>query len=311
MLVRTSAASGLAGLLLLAAAVPSAAEDIVIVDTLRGGSGSADVVLNPRDASADGGASGQVHRATQVGRASTTERTCTHMGEPIDCTSSFGVWSHDLQCWVQRMSPQPDADDRLWAGRTDGAIYWCQPPSIAGAIGGGHACWAPSAGAAGAPILADPVTLAEEAIDSMNLRAITIGVTPPEGPGSYTLLGIPTWMWVEDPTPRTWGPIRRSASAGAVTVSADARVTKVVWDMGDGTVVSCGTGTPYDEGFGEDPSPDCGHRYRAPGRYQVSATSYWVVDWAGAGQSGTIRFTLRRDASVWVREALGLISRQG
>ena len=233
------------------------------------------------------------------------------MGEKIDCTSSYGVWSQADQCWVQRMSPQPPVDDPLWGGRTEGAIYWCQPPSIAVAIGGGHAFWAPSAGAAGAPVLVDPVTLAEEAIDSMNLRAVSVGITPPEGADTYTLLGIPTWMWVEDPTPRTWGPIRRSASAGAVTVSADAQVAKVVWDMGDGTIVSCGRGTAYDPPYDAEPSPNCGHRYEAPGKYQVTATSYWEVDWAGAGQSGTITFTLSRDASVWVREAHGLISQQG
>lgn len=233
------------------------------------------------------------------------------MGEEIDCTSSFGVWSQADECWVQRMSPQPDADDPLWAGRTEGAIYWCQPPSVGGSIGGGHAFWAPSAGAAGAPVLVDPVTLAEEAIDSMNLRAVDIGITPPEGAGSYTLLGIPTWMWVEDPTPRTWGPIRRSASAGAVTVSADAKVRRVVWDMGDGTVVSCGKGTPYTAAYDDGLSPTCGHTYQSPGTYQVTATSSWEVDWAGAGQSGTITFTLSRDATVWVREAHGLISQQG
>jgi hypothetical protein len=233
------------------------------------------------------------------------------MGEKIDCTSSYGVWSQADECWVQRMSPQPPADDPLWGGRTEGAIYWCQPPSVTGSIGGGHAFWAPTAGAAGAPLLVDPVTMAEEAIESMNLRAISVGITPPEGPDSYTLFGIPTWMWVDDPAPRTWGPIRRSASAGAVTVTANARVAKVVWDMGDGTVVSCGKGTPYDPAFEAEPSPNCGHVYQDPGTYQVTATSHWDVDWSGAGQSGTITFTLSRDASVWVREAHGLISQQG
>jgi hypothetical protein len=159
--------------------------------------------------------------------------------------------------------------------------------------------------------MVDPVTLAEEAIERMDLRAVDVGITPPPGPETYTLVGIPTWLWVDEPSPRTWGPISRSASAGSVSVAATARVTSVVWGMGDGTTVVCGKGTPYDPAFDADPSPTCGHRYAAAGRYDVTATAEWAVDWAGAGQSGTITFTLSRDTSIWVREARGLISQQG
>ncbi len=311
MLARGGSAAMIAGLAVLAVATPSAADDQVLIDTLHRGSGSADVVLNPHaDGSGPGAVTGGGRGASNGSRSATTSK-CTYLGDKVDCTSSFGPWSQADHCWLQRMSPQPAPDDPLWAGHTDGAIYWCQPPPMPGSIGGGHAFWAPAPGATGAPMLVDPVTLAEQAIDSMNLRAVGAGITPPEGADTYTLLGIPTWMWVGDPTPRTWGPIRRSASAGAVTVSADAKVTKVVWDMGDGTNVSCGKGTAYDQAYNAGPSPNCGHRYEAPGKYQVTATSYWEVDWSGAGQSGTITFTLSRDASVWVREAHGLISQQG
>lgn len=309
-MLRSLAVGSLVLALLPGAMAPAQADDGP-VQLMPGIDGTTkEVLLKPKDPGDPGATSGG-GRGTSSGTRSAATRTCTHMGEKIDCTSSFGAWSQADECWVQRMSPQPLADDPLWGGRTDGAIYWCQPPSVTGSIGGGHAFWAPSAGAAGAPVLVDPVTLAEEAIDSMNLRAISVGITPPEGPDSYTLLGIPTWMWVDDPAPRTWGPIRRNASAGAVTVTANARVAKVVWDMGDGTIVSCGKGTPYEPAFAAEPSPNCGHVYEAPGTYQVTATSYWDVDWAGAGQSGTIAFTLTRDASVWVREAHGLISQQG
>lgn len=310
MLTRSLAITSIATVGVVLASLPAAADDPVAIDRGRHGAGqSAEVVLNPRDSGDGGASSGGGGKSTGVG--SPRSHTCLYQGTKVDCTSSFGVWSQSDECWVQRMSPQPSFDDPLWSGREDGAIYWCQPPARAGSIGGGHAFWAPSAGAAGAPVLVDPVTLAEEAVESMHLQAIGVGITPPQGPDTYTLVGIPTWMWVDDPTPRTWGPIRRSTSAGAVTVTANAKATKVVWDMGDGDVVSCGTGTPYDPTYQAEPSPNCGHVYAAPGRYHVTATSYWEVDWAGAGQSGTITFTLTRDAAVWVREAYGLISRQG
>lgn len=283
----------------------AAAEDGPVDVAVGASHGSADVVLNPREE----GTTGALRPSETGDQRATSERTCTFDGRPVDCTTSFGVWSQELKCWVQRMSPQPPPGSPSWQGHTDGVMYWCTSPEFTGA--GDFEFWAPDAGAAGAPMLVDPVTLAEEAIESMSLRAVRVGITPPEGPDTYTLLGIPTWMWVEQPDTRTWGPISRNATAGTVTVSATARVTKVVWDMGDGTVVSCAKGAPYDPSFGAQRSPDCGHAYAAPGRYRVTATSYWEVDWSGAGQAGTITFTLARGASVWVREAHGLISQQG
>lgn len=235
--------------------------------------------------------------------------TCTYEGEPIPCTSAAGVWNGERGCYVQRMSPQPPFDYPGWNGRTDGSLYMCYSPSGGGM--GDYEFWAPAAGAAGAPVLVDPVTVAEEAVDSMDLRAVEIGITPPPGPDSYTLLGLPTWLWVADPTPNTWGPISRTASSDGVSVTATARVDKVVWDMGDGTQLSCGKGTPYHVAFDDDPSPTCGHTYRGPGTFPVTATSYWEVDWSGAGQSGTITFTLSRDTSVTVREAFALVTEQG
>ena len=81
--------------------------------------------------------------------------------------------------------------------------------------------------------------------------------------------------------------------------------------MGDGTTVSCGQGTAYEVWRDADPSPTCGHRYAAPGEYAVTATSYWDVDWSGAGQSGTITFTLSQGSSVRVSEAFALVTEQG
>lgn len=247
------------------------------------------------------------------GSANPGTRTCESFGVEVDCSSEFGAWNAALSCWVEPMSPQPPKTSSIWKGRTEGTIYWATCPDTTGlaSIGGDHAFWAPSPGAAGAPVSVNPADLADEAVDRMDLRAVQIGITPPPGPDSYTLLGLPTWLWVADPTPNTWGPISRTASSDGVSVTATARVDKVVWDMGDGTQMSCGKGTPYHVAFDDDPSPTCGHTYRGPGTFPVTATSYWEVDWSGAGQSGTITFTLLRDTSVTVREAFALVTEQG
>ena len=105
---------------------------------------------------------------------------------------------------------------------------------------------------------------------TMNLRAITIGMVPESRPGSVGLVGMPNWMWVDQPAANTWGPITRSASAAGWTVTATARVSKVTWDMGDSAPVVCnGPGTPYEDSYGKSASPTCGHTYTRQGTYTV------------------------------------------
>lgn len=309
-MLSTLAALGItAGMVLTAAPAAQASTNDPPPVTLLPGTGGTgkDVEVHPKDP----GGQGNTHGGTKA-KPVTDEpekRTCTFKGVEMPCKNVAGEWSDDLNCWVQRYSPQPPKDYPGWKGHTDGAMYLCTPPDGTGE--GIYDFWAPDTGAPGAPQTVDPVDLAEEAVKSMHLRAVDIGITPPAGPDSYTLIGIPTWLWVDEPSQATWGPITRSASAGAVTVSATAHVSDVVWDMGDGTRVSCGRGTPYAAGHGADPSPTCGHTYATPGRFDVSATSHWTVEWEGAGQAGTITLTLTDDSSVWVRQAHGLISRQG
>ncbi|MFJ3817746.1 hypothetical protein [Streptomyces sp. NPDC090056] len=93
-------------------------------------------------------------------------------------------------------------------------------------------------------------------------------------------------------------------------MTATAKVTRIVWDMGDGKSVTCTTpGTPYRAEFGKQPSPDCGHRYTAPsstastGKYHVTATSTWTIDWqATTGQTGQLIETRQSAVDVTVVE---------
>ena len=142
----------------------------------------------------------------------------------------------------------------------------------------------------------------------MNLHAVRIGMVPEPTPGKVGLVGMPVWMWAQDPDAATWGPVTRSASSGGYTVSATAKVLKVVWSMGDGEVVVCRTpGTAYEDRFGKTSSPDCGYTYTRQGRHRVRATSYWSVDWAGMGQSGTIPLSFSDSAVVTIGEVQVLI----
>ena len=214
----------------------------------------------------------------------------------IPCRTANGVWSDRFQCYVKRMSNQPPNSDQAWEGHKNGALYWCTTPDDQDSM----IVWLPSTPGLPPP---DPRALAWRAIASMDLRAVKIGIVPDDKPGRVGLVGLPTWLWVADRGPSTWGPITRSASERGYTVSATARVERVVWAMGDGEVVVCRKpGIPYEKRFGERSSPECGYRYTKQGLYSVRAASYWVVSWRGMGQSGEIRFQLTANTRIAVGE---------
>ena len=231
--------------------------------------------------------------------------TCIYNHEEIPCTSYAGVWDGD--CYVKASDPQPPKSDSIWRGNDDGLIVECtsylcivQPDQDYVPM-----CpvlviqWAPEL-----PGEADPAELAQQAVSQMHLQGIDIGIVPEEGPDRVGIVGMPQWMWVNEPTPRTFGPIEASATAGDFTVTATAQVDRIVWDMGDGTTVECvGPGTPYEDRFDIMDSPDCGHRYTEQGEYEVTATSYWTVQWEGIGQTGTIPLERTSTANIVMGEA--------
>ena len=220
----------------------------------------------------------------------------------VPCSSDLGWWVPGRDCYAQVLSPQPPQSDPLWGGHTDGAIYLCSlPPGFFGPPPWTFWAGAPPAGPAAPP---DPRVLARQAVTEMNLQAVTIGIVPEDAPGRVGLIGLPTWMWAAAPGPNTMGPIIRSASTGAYTVTATAKVDRVVWSMGDGESVTCtGPGTPYADSFGTSSSPTCGHRYTRQGRYTVTATSFWTVTWNGIGQTGTIPLNFTRGTAITMGEA--------
>ncbi|WP_253868890.1 hypothetical protein [Promicromonospora umidemergens] len=205
--------------------------------------------------------------------------------------------------YIGLADPQPPRDRPVWEGNEDGAIHTALcganqrfGPTVEAEF------WAPDAPEA--PPTPDPAELAEQARAQMNLRAIDIGIVPEDEPGSIGIVGMPQWMWVVDPGRHTMGPITETATAGNFSVTATARVDKIVWNMGDGTTVTCvGSGTPYEDKYDIADSPDCGHRYTRQGEYKVTATSYWILQWQGIGDTGTIEFTLEDSTDIVMGEA--------
>ena len=274
-----------ASFVVVVAVAPSANADGCDVDEETG-----EVVCEDEDGGGNGGGGGDTGGGSS---------TCNYNGREIPCTGPGGsVWSSLHECWIGPSAGELGEDLEPPAGQTkeDGAWHVCYFPPPGSS-------WEYTWVQTGEEVRIDPVVLAQRAIASMDLDPIQIGIVPESGPDMVGLVGLPVWMWVDSPTDDTFGPITASASEGSVSVSATASVSNIVWDMGDGTTVTCtGKGTPYADHYGKQDSPTCGHRYekmstdQPDGAYQVTATSHWVVEWTGGGQSGTIEFDLTTDA---------------
>ncbi|MCT1517139.1 hypothetical protein [Dietzia cercidiphylli] len=119
---------------------------------------------------------------------------------------------------------------------------------------------------------------------------------PEDIEGRVGLVGMPVWMWVENPSPETIGPMQRVVTSGPVVVTLNATMMAVNWDMGDGGHVLCPGAlapfTPYTDVAGDAPSPTCGYRYNRssltePGKqFEVTASSTWQVTWTATTPAG-------------------------
>lgn len=207
---------------------------------------------------------------------------CQWNGRAIPCYDDLLGWFNNGDgCYYKLAEPQPTAPEgQQWYVRTcNGGDLGEQSVVLRDGPPPGY----------GAP--PDPEELARRALASISLLPPRVAVAPrrSKGPG---LVGLPVWMWASGGA-SYFGPLHASASDRGVTVEITARVTRIVWTMGDGTEVTCtGPGTPYaaDGPRAGRTSPDCGYDrgYARAGTYQVSATTFWTVEWSGGGESGEI-----------------------
>lgn len=260
------------------------------------------------------------------GGSAPSKPVCRDQGRVIPCVKDGAWWSASNSCYVSAVDPPPAKSDPAREGNKGGAIYSCVGRRSGGGsvadnagdvrvVGPQNLFWSatpPGGGPPAAAGLPNARTLADQAVARMKMRAPKIGIAPDDAPGSVGLVGLPVWMWVEDPGSHTMGPITKKASSGGHTVTATAKVTKLTWDMDDGTRVSCtGKGTEYDVSFGIVDSPDCGHRYTQMGTYDVTVTATWSIEWSGLGQSGTIPMELERSTTIRIGEAQAVVKPTG
>jgi len=246
----------------------------------------------------------------------TCTRTFAGVVEEVPCSSGAGSWSNASSCYYALAPVQddpPPGTDPLEGGAwytcagactTDPTVivpcditqvWLTNPPPGVAALTPGQA--------------------AARIINTFQLEGVDIGMAPDEDiPGAKSYVGVPIWMWVENQTPLSYGPYEQTTTLGGVTITATAKVTSVLWNMGDGETVGCGSpGTEYRRGMGVTDSPTCGHRYsqtsedQPGGRYPVTALSQWEVTWTGGGEEGTVNLTRTSTLTVEIGEIQSVI----
>lgn len=248
-----------------------------------------------------------VVRSTEGGtrkavRTRTASRTCVFAGSTISCSGPHGTWSSARNCYIK---PIPASQMSPTARKEPGQTASLLCTSVMGYEM--YNFWDfPAQAAADPPPPPDPQVLARQAVASMQLAPVDLGMHPKPASQQGDALGYVgwnQWMWVSNERDNTMGPISRTASLNGYSVTATAEVDRVVWDMGDGGSVSCGAGTPWRSSVADNqPSPDCGHVYEKDGEFTVTATSYWTVTWSGIGETGSFGMELSNSENHTVAE---------
>lgn len=285
---RLSILVGIAMVLSLFAAPAWACVSIVDVD------GTVKVICGGDGGSGGGGSGGG--GGGGAGDPGSGERVCQFNGRTVSCSGAGGVWLDAANAWCSIANPQPPKEDPIWSGRTTGAIWSCTRPGFGGIPDPSlsNLMWLSQTDSTPLPP-PDPEELAWRAIAQLQLRPIDIGVAPEalsSNPESLGAVGLPIWLWSETTGPQVTGPASASASERGYTVTINAHMSRIEWNLGDGgPIVECGIGQRFDPAtMGVETPVACGRQsgYQKQGVYTVTATSYWEVNWAGIGQTGTI-----------------------
>lgn len=161
-----------------------------------------------------------------------------------------------------------------------------------------------------------PEQAARSVIARLDFTAAAPGINPDHGDNHLAddetgapfdiPVGYPIWLYADGGTiePRTV-----TESAGGMSVRISIKVDEITWSMGDGHSKTCGIGTKWRKGAVEPatPSPTCGYVYEKKGKYTVTATTHWTINWAAGGQTGTIPFAIGRDRPYRVGELQTII----
>jgi len=132
------------------------------------------------------------------------------------------------------------------------------------------------------------------------------GPDPTNNEWKMLAVGFPIWLWTEGPRAKS-----TVATATGLTFRLSAELRSTTFAMGDGKTITCAAMTPYRSSVKPGtPSPTCGYAYSKPslptGRYTVTATAQWQVNWSVEGFTGSFPVSYSDSASLPIGELQAL-----
>jgi hypothetical protein len=152
--------------------------------------------------------------------------------------------------------------------------------------------------------LPTPLEVAQDWLANIDLFEVEPALAPPAT--GAALVTLPVWLGVAG-TANTWGPINDTHCLQTVCVSIEAQVATVDWTMGDGASFSCDRDQHEVWRPGMNylaPGGNCHHYYqqssreRPDGKYQITATSNWVVHWEAEASDASGDLETSREAAI-------------
>ena len=220
--------------------------------------------------------------------------------------------------------PQPGYD-AVPDGGSSGTNPWAKYTLVTNTSGGQQLCLTVNAGLAGGPsrvqvcydvavplpapdgtlVAVDPGVLAAQAVARLSVPAPAIMISPHPSDNQWgvSAVGLPLWVWADDP-----GPLTATVTEQGIDIAMHASRGSVQFDWGDGTSSVCNQMRPRPTNLDPlTPSPDCGHTYLRHGDYTITATAGWAVTWQALGQSGTLPLSSSTTSAIPVREFQSLV----
>jgi len=230
----------------------------------------------------------------------TTTESSFHTGSTSDPSANCG--------W-KALPIVPVAGSPLWGGNDPSAGYVeysnCLADPSAGALAGYR--YVANARPGAPPPPSPPPTpeeLAQQAYKQLPIPDPRMNFGPD---GSQIAVNYWLYLWIDDP-----GPIKATATAGAVSVTATAKLSSVTWTMGEPIspdALNSAAAPITCQGTGVDPGPTvdttaepaggtCAYLYKVrstpertggSGTWPVTATANWTITWAATtGQAGAL-----------------------
>ena len=213
------------------------------------------------------------------------------------------------------------APDQAGSGYDPWAKYMLVTDPV---TGGQRLCWTPNQGlssvdggavqvchdavmpdTADGPVATNPAVLAGQAVAQLTVPAPEISIRPHPSDNKWNLLavGLPIWVWAEDP-----GPVATAVNEQGIDIQLQANRGSVTFGWGDGTTTVCQLMRPRPASMDPlTPSPDCGHSYQHRGDYTITATAGWAVNWQALDQSGALPLNSSSTIEVPIREFTAVV----